>query len=225
MTAYKPYVPQYKEAGIEPLRFPAHTIPTTKPQVVQRKPFLARPVEEPVQRTPFITAFTNKKREAQSELPVARMSNVPYAEQGAPIARTTSLPNVGNNMETTWTSLNDFSIVENTTPIDPNHPMIDNNEVISDAAFRLSQPDPYALDIPLRPPLMIEEAPQPTQAGDYYLVVKGEMVANGNKESIHMEVEALMYGEHPLSKHNAITPEDILVLKRVPVNVGVFLSE
>ncbi len=226
MTAYKPYVPQYKEAGIEPLRFPTHTIPASKPKVVQRKPFLSRPVEEPAQHQPFMAAFTSRKREAQSELPaVIPMANVPYAERAAPVARTTTLPNVGNNMETTWTSLNDYSLVENTAPVDPDHPMIDNNE-FTDAAFGLPQTDLYGQGIPLRPPLMIEETAMPTpQANDYYLLVRGEMISNGSKEHIQSEVEALMYEVHPLSEGNSIAPDDILVLKKVLVNVGVFLSE
>lgn len=138
------------------------------------------------------------------------------------------MPNVGNNIETTWTST-DFSLVDNPpTSIDPNHPMIDNNEFVSDNVFGYSPPQPTVQEPvnPFRSPIKVDNTPAtPTESSDYYLFVKGQMISNGTKTTIQGEVEALMYEAHPLSKDYVITPDDIMVLKKVAVNVGVFLGE
>jgi len=220
---YKPYTPQYRELGIDPVKFPVHKLPAQGNPPPMRQ-------SQSAERVPFAAAFSNKRREAQSALssPVSR--NVPYAEAVPVLKQTAAVPNVGNNIETTWTSLNDFSTYEDFTSVDARHPMVDNNDFIQEEAYGFGVPaiDPNQ---PSRPPLRIENAPvqQADQTmplvNEYVLLVRGEILAMGVKEAIQNEVEALMYGERPSANGSAIDPKDIVVMKRIPINVGVFLAE
>jgi hypothetical protein len=138
------------------------------------------------------------------------------------------MPNVGNNIERTWADtdvFDDFSTYESGDQVDPNHPMIDNNE---------DDPNNYA-DIPE----VIQSAPEPQQEGDteesdnqsfqiennqYVLLVFGNILKVGTLEEVQSEVQKLIFGEHDLDLENSITTDDIIVLKRVNIKVGVFIE-
>lgn len=217
---YKPYVPQYQVHGVEPTEYQSAVVPGgTK---------IARPSALP------------------SDNPRARRAPLrqPYAEvTTSPIGRG-PVPNVGNNMEHTWSSV-DGEIVDDLSgqDIDPNQQMIDNNDYVSDAAFGF-QNGPTAADIRpghhAYPPSALEQevqaVRQPADSEDllpvltaldddaYLLIVSGVPVCSGPKEEIEDQARALVFGEHEMCDGNEIPVDDIIILKRVKVKVGLFLE-
>lgn len=213
------YVPQYQLLDITPnavdiganLDTP-NVAPAHKVEVVARAPF---------------ASITNPRTRP---VPTSASRFVPYAEEGPPQLGRDPLPNVGSNIETTWTSLDDMVFDAEGNLVEPeNQTMLDNNQ---------DDPANYA-DIPAQLPIpksttqpvilqeVQEEPIQMEQIGpeDGVLIVKGEILSVASLTSIEEEVRALVYGEHPLCEANKIDPEDIVVLKRVNIKVGVFLEK
>jgi len=220
---YKPYVPQYQVHGKEPQEYQGAVVPGGVK--------LARPSALP------------------SDNPRARRAPVrqPYAETvTSPIGRGRGpVPNVGNNMEHTWSSV-DGEIVDDLSgqEVDPNQTMIDNNDFVSDAAFGGYQSGPTAADIQphynVYPPQALEQeveaVHQPADPDDllpvltglddesYLLIVSGVPVCSGPKEEIEDQARALVFGEHEMCDGNPVPVDDIIILKRVKVKVGLFLE-
>jgi hypothetical protein len=219
-ASYKPYVPQYQVHGKEPQEYQGGAVvPGTK---------IARPTQLP------------------SDNPRARRVPVrqPYAEPiASPIGRG-PVPNVGNNMEHTWSSV-DGDLVDDLTgeEIDPNQQMIDNNDYVSETAFGFRN-GPTAADIhpdyQVFPPKAIEQEIQANhipadpedllpvladlEADAYLLIVAGVPVCSGPKEEIEDQAMALVSGEHEMCDGNPVPIDDIIILKRVKVKVGLFLE-
>lgn len=225
---YKPYVPQYLVRGVEPGEYKSAVLPDTVQ--VAAKP--------------------------QEENPRARKVAVrqPYAESvPSPVGRGRGpIPNVGNNVEHTWSSV-DGDIVDDLSGderLDPDHPMIDNNDFVSPAALGVLAEDLPALDEVENPPLKrftrddIEQAfsqglrnPQTApseedlfpvvrdlEEGSYLLIVNGVPVCSGPKEEIEDQAKALIFGEHEICDGNPIPDDDIVIIKRVPIRIGLFLE-
>jgi hypothetical protein len=219
---YKPYVPQYQVHGKEPQEYQGAIVPGGIA--------VARPTALP------------------SDNPRARRAPVrqPYAETTvSPIGRGRGpVPNVGNNMEHSWSSV-DGDIVDDLSniEIDANHQMIDNNDFLSDQAFGF-QNGLNASDIKHNftqlPPLGLEQeveaVHQPADSDDlssiladltdedYLLIVNGVPVCSGPKEEIEDQARALVFGEHAMCDGNPVPVDDIVILKRVKVKVGLFLE-
>jgi hypothetical protein len=189
---FKPYVPQYKEMNLQPMRYPARQVPPAEP-------------------APNFFGF-NKKREAQSSIPP---TNVPYAEIGHKPHSTQAL-NVGNNIENGWTTAknltpNAFETVEQSVPFNPNQPMIDNNDYHID----------FNTPIPSRPPLKVESPPVKSgvpNIGEYVLVLNDEVVFMGTTEAVEEQLLSLAFDQD-------FKMEDLVVMKRVGVKLGAFVSE
>lgn len=221
-ASYKPYVPQYQVHGKEPQEYQGGAVvPGTK---------ITRPTQLP------------------SDNPRARRVPVrqPYAEATtSPIGRGRGpVPNVGNNMEHTWSSV-DGEIVDDLTgeEVDPNQEMIDNNDYVTDTAFGFRS-GPTAADIQphynVFPPSAIEQEVEavhrPADPGDllpvlmeleddaHLLIVAGVPLCSGPKEEIEDQARALVFGEHEMCDGNPVPVDDIVILKRVKVKVGLFLE-
>ena len=156
-------------------------------------------------------------------------------------------------MEHTWPSV-DGNIVDDLSDqaFDPNREMIDNNEFMTDQAlgyqsgFTASdiRPDPYQGKVQIEAPesLDIEVITQVArqeidgQTGDllqivndlegdsYLLIVTGVPVCSGPKEEIEEQAFALHSGEHEMCDGNPVSLDDIIILKRVKVRVGLLLE-
>ncbi len=100
-TVHTPYVPQYKILGIEP---EVHKSAQLSGSVTIAKPSILQDNDNP--------------RSRKSGL------RVELDEKPSSIGRG-QLPNVGNNIEHTWSGV-DGDIIDDIT-LDPNHKMIDNN--------------------------------------------------------------------------------------------------
>lgn len=209
IETHKPYVQEYKRLGYTPTAAPSGVVQGRQKAIV----------------VPTTLARDNPKIRKSP----AFRQNLPYAtvpsDESISIG---TMPNVGNNIERTWADtdvFDDFSTYESGDQVDPNHPMIDNNE---------DDPNNYA-DIPE----VIQSAPEPQQEGDteesdnqsfqiennqYVLLVFGNILKVGTLEEVQSEVQKLIFGEHDLDLENSITTDDIIVLKRVNIKVGVFIE-
>lgn len=242
-VAYKPYVPQYQQMGVEPEEYrsplaPGYNIPKPAP------------------------GSTDNPRAPRAH--VRRQQ--PYAEAvPSPIGRGKGpIPNVGNNMEQTWSSV-DGDIIDDISHVNPDQPMVDNNEYVSAAAFGL--PDDSVLEISDEEEAdeSEEELPELDEAAnpprkqftsdseeksfltenelqnalkeeytttvlkqleedEFLILVNGAAICSGPADYIQEQTRAMVFGEHELYHGNPVPVDDIIVLKRVKVKVGVFLE-
>lgn len=215
---YKPYVPQYQVHGVEPQEYHGAVLPGGA--------VVTRP-------TPLPNDNPRAKR-----APIRQ----PYAEAAvSPIGRG-PVPNVGNNMEHTWPNA---GIVDDLTDqeVDPNQPMIDNNDYVSDAALGYQNGLTAAHIQPQHqtfPPQAIEQevqaVHQPADPNDlvpvltgleedaHLLIVSGVPVCSGPKEEIEEQARLMVFGEHEMCAGEPVPVDDIIILKRVKVKVGLFLE-
>jgi hypothetical protein len=235
VEAHKPYVPQYQLMGVDPDPYKSPLAP-------------GYPV--PMSKTPLDENNTRRTRAAIRQ---------PYAETvSSPVGRGRGpLPNVGNNIEQTWSGV-DGEIIDD-VGLDPNHPMVDNNEFVS--AQTLGVPEEYeeeevlpTLDEIKNPPRKLFTKIEPEanniektfltedvlqealtseylnivisqmSEDEYLLIVDGSTICSGPLEYIQEQITSLVFGEHELYHGNPVSVDDIIVIKRVPIKVGVFLS-
>lgn len=210
---FKPYVPQYQVRGVEPEEYKSPLAPGYQTEIA--KPSSDNP------RAPRV------------------IIRQPYAEAvSSPIGRGRGpLPNVGNNMEQTWSSV-DGEIVDDLTETPPDEmPMVDNNEYVSNEALGLSSNAPLVVDEEEYESEDSEEIEYSADVnsslyqtllriedGDYLLLIKGKIIEAGPLDHIREVTTALVFGEHPEYQGNPVPVDDILVIKKAKVEVGVFLE-
>lgn len=61
--------------------------------------------------------------------------------------------------------------------------------------------------------------------GEFVLMVKGKILGYGSNDYILTQARSILYGEHPSFHKEEVPIEDIIILKRVGLKVGVFLDE
>lgn len=218
---YKPYVPQYQVHGKEPQEYQGGAV--VPGAIVRPTPL---PSDNP------------RARRAPVRQPYAEAATSPVGRGRGPV------PNVGNNMEHTWSSV-DGEIVDDLSgqEIDPNQEMVDNNDFVSDSAFGY-QSGPTAADIhpnyQVFAPKALEQEVQANhipadpedllpvltslEEDDCLLIVAGVPVCSGPKSEIEDQARALVFGEHEMCDGNPVPVDDIIILKRVKVKVGLFLE-
>lgn len=209
--AVKQYVPQYQIMGVDPSEYKSPVSPGT--QLKQAAPSTDNP------RAP---------RAAVRQ---------PYAETvTSPIGRGKgALPNVGNNMEQTWSGV-DSDIIDDISDLDINAPMVDNNEFVSATAFGL--PEGMDLEVPQAPPksfLTKEELDSAIMSDslveiikgldedEYLLMVHSDVVCSGDLSAVQEQTRLIIFGEHE-AYSNAVSIDDIVVIKRTKIKMGVFLE-
>ena len=180
---YKKYVPQYQLLGVEPEEVRSAVVPNT---------ILAQANPLPP---------TNPR---SSRAPVRQ----PYARVIPSPIKKDPVPNVGNNMEHTWSSV-DGEIIDDLS-MEMDHPMIDNNDFVAVKQEEVSDPLPEAL------PRVKED--------DYLLLVEGTVLASGSLEEIQECTKDLIFGDHSLCVGNPVPADKITVFKRVKIKIGVFLE-
>jgi hypothetical protein len=225
VPVHKPYVPEYQLRGIEPEEYrnptsAAYKIPKMSSGAVDN-PRLPRPAVRQ-----------------------------PYAEAvQSPIGRGRGLvPNVGNNLEHTWSSVDGEIIDDLPEELSGEQPMIDNNDFVSASALRLSdEPDimevqeeeilpPAELEKPSNKFLKANELQnalkdeylstvvQQLDDEDYIILVNGSPICSGSLDYIQEQTKSLVFGEHEIYHGNPVSVDDIVVLKRIKIKVGVFLA-
>jgi hypothetical protein len=237
-TDLKPYVPQYQLLGIEPEEFHGKTEAGTAPVLGKKAPL--------------------SKDNPRAPRPLMQQ---PYAAPlPSPIGRGRGLlPNVGNNMEQTWSSV-DGDIVDDIN-LDQNQEMLDNNEFVSAAALGLSEEELMQVeesDLPESQTLFtfpvddnsemqdlrsksrsfltkdelqgaLEEEQLSTvlqnlEEEEYLLVINGSSICSGSLIEVQAQTRNLVFGEHPLCDGNPMPIDDIIILKRIKIKIGLFLE-
>lgn len=75
------------------------------------------------------------------------------------------------------------------------------------------------------PPSLIEkESSDIINVGEFVLMVNNSIVTYGDEKTILEEAKLILYGEHPKYLASSITPDKVIVLKRVNLKVGVFID-
>jgi hypothetical protein len=213
----KPYIPQYQIWGKEPGEFRSAVVP-----------------ENTKVATPKASDDNPRARKAAIRQPYAEAAPSPVGRGKGPI------PNVGNNVEHTWSSV-DGDIVDDLSDdlvIDPDHPMIDNNDYVSQLPMGLPEELPMLDEVRNPPPKQFVVAKTTTttseddlfpivsdlEEGAYLLIVSGVPVCSGPVEEIQEQARALVFGEHEMCDGNPIPDDDIVIIKRVPIKIGLFLE-
>lgn len=88
--------------------------------------------------------------------------------------------------------------------------ILDNNEEVS-YGFGMKMPK-------------VKDSASP-DVGEFVLMITGKVIAHGSHEYILSEAKSILYREHPdyLEKKTAL--EDVVILKRIGLKIGVFLDE
>lgn len=204
---FKPYVPQYQLMGIEPEEFKSAVVPPNYPQ--------AKPSEVNPRTRPQFSVRQDYATPTPS----------PIGRGFGPI------PNVGNNIEHTWSGVDKEIVDDLQSDIDPNHPMIDNNEYVSEEALGQPTAATQSLQSFMAESTVRSNDPddlipilQDLEEGSYLLLANGVAVCSGPLEDIQEQASALVFGEHDLCAGNPIPVEDIVILKRAVIKFGLFLE-
>lgn len=202
----KSYVPQYQVLGIEPSEYKSAVVPENQ-----------RVVAKPSAENPRVRKQTVRQAYAQAVPSPVGIGRGP-------------IPNVGNNVEHAWSSV-DGEIIDDLDgqAVDPNHPMVDNNDFVSNAAFGMSPQEEAEQSFNQGVSNEVDNSDLLTvihdlEEGSYLLLIQGTPVCSGPKEEIEEQARALVFGEHALSNGNPIPDDDIVIIKRVPIKVGLFLD-
>jgi hypothetical protein len=118
-----------------------------------------------------------------------------------------------NPMQETFSSFDGQSIKEDGSIVDDfDQHYIDNNEFVF-------PDDPF--NVPLEQEEVMTDTPN---VGDYILMVFGKIVCFGDTQKIENRIEAILYGEDKTFVDLGPTRDDIVVLRRVDVKVGVSIK-
>lgn len=199
---HKKYVPQYQLMGIEPEEVRSAVVPGPNVPLGMAQPL---PITNP------------RSRRSPVRQPYARIIPSPVGRGRDPV------PNVGNNMEHTWSSV-DGEIIDDLTPeTDQDHPMIDNNDFVTEQSLDESfDTEEKAELISFEEPKLPEVFPV-IKDDEYILLVQGEVLSTGSFDKIEQETKALVFGEHEFCDGNPIPIDSLMVLKKVKIKMGVFL--
>lgn len=198
----KPYVPQYQLLGAEPEEYKSSISPVVVPAPSEE--------DNPRLRRPGLRQ--------------------PYAvTEDSPIGRGKGfVPNVGNNMEHTWASV-DGDIIDDLSgiSIDKDSVMIDNNDFVT--TEELPQLDEF-----VNPPRKIFSKEEKVDdllltlsslSDDSYLLIVDDVpVCSGPLLEIQDQARALVFGEHELCDGKEIDVEKLLIVKKVKIKMGLFLE-
>lgn len=219
---YKPYVPQYQIHDVEPGEY--------KSAVVSSDTQLAKPsVDNPRQKRPIM----RQDYAAATTSPVGRGRG--------------PVPNVGNNMEHTWSTV-DGQVIDDLSNeyVDENKSMIDNNDLVTDQALGYQsgitadeiQPSPQRGTVTIETLQTAIGMPKTSQSNTddllsivtnlaadcYLLIVSGVPVCSGPKEEIEDQVRSFIFGENEMCDGVPTPVEDIIVINKFKIKVGAFLE-
>lgn len=222
---YKPYVPAYRIKGLDPTQIASGSVLNATSQLTKHAPIVSH--DNPrIRPAPTVRA------------------NVPFAdaETSAQPHWKGPMPNIGNNMEASWVGFDDVFVDENTSEtLDPNQVMIDNNDDDAEnykdipltikavpqainEAYSVSAIDEDEEDVIADEVVANKKTFLTIQDDEYVVVIANSIIKVGTLEEVTDEVKLLIFGEHQLNKQYNIDQDDIVVLKRVKIKVGVFLE-
>jgi hypothetical protein len=205
-------VPFYQEMGIEPEESPFNR---STGQRVPVKSAAAKSALTGLQGLP--------NDNPRATRPLMRQ---PYAETTpSPLGRGRGpLPNVGNNVEQTWSAV-DGELIDD-LQLDPNQPMIDNNDIVDPPSWEASEEQlevvetvPEQADIQLLGPLLSS-----LEEDDYVLLMDNIVFCSGPMEEVQEQARQLIFGDHPAFKDAPVPVDTLMVLRKVKIKLGLFLE-
>lgn len=105
--------------------------------------------------------------------------------------------------------------------------IIDNNEFLS-FGFAAGKEMEEAIEdgslIDLDGPTVDSENPQLPEVGQYVLMIAGKVIMCDDLEVIEEKVKSILYGEDIDFELSEVPQEDIIILKRVDLQIGVFIK-
>jgi hypothetical protein len=136
------------------------------------------------------------------------------------------------------TPIPDYDEFDREPSSDPNGHMIDNNDYVDLGPYSpiMSKPhkqqfavvaaDGMLADAPSPPSVDVVEIPSPSpKVGDFILMVSGKLIVSGSMSDVQSRVKSILYREDSEYADIELTMDDIVVLKRVDIKVGVFIEE
>lgn len=182
-----------------------------KPYVPQYKVLDVEPLEYKSSLVPINTPVIRPTEAANRNRQPATRREPSIEEQQA------ILPSVAQ-IQQTWSSV-DGDIVDDAFDNDGT-PMIDNNDFYTDESLgnepQVSRSQTSSDDL--------SDVVNDLDVDSYLLLVKGEPICSGPIEEIEDQTRALIFGEHDLCGGEPIPEEDLIVLKKLKIKVGVFLG-
>ncbi len=142
------------------------------------------------------------------------------------------LVNVGNNMEHTWSGV-DGEIFDDVSSLilDDNREMIDNNDFveIKEPSKQESNIKRFLTEVELKESITAEfqeKLPALPLIGEdeYILLVDSVVIDIGPINKIEEQANLLVFGDHEICEGNPVPAENLLILKRVKIKVGLFLE-
>lgn len=103
----------------------------------------------------------------------------------------------------------------------PDGEVIDNNDFVNLGPYDRREETPSQVT-DNNAEQTLQETPK---VGDYILMVNNRMVMSGTLSSIESKVKAIVYGEDEEFASVEISTDDIVVLKRLNIRVGIFIEE
>lgn len=137
-----------------------------------------------------------------------------------------SIPNIGNGMEHTWSGV-DGNLVDDLPNFDPNHPMIDNNEYVTYQDHAPPTTNPVKAERDSFKEKVDEDLSSILSSlknEEYILIINGVAICSGPMLEIQEQATALVFGEHQLCDGKEIPVDDIIILKKVKIKMGLFLE-
>lgn len=202
-VSHKPYVPQYQVLGVEPQEYKSSTIPSNTK-------IASSNVDNP--RTKNITL--------RQELP---SNNTRHKVNSY-------LPNVGVNREQTWSSV-DAEIIDDLDGSSLDHEFIDNNDYITNEALGIAaEHQPQLTEVGRSADHQQKDVEdilcilQDLENDSYLLIVNGVCLCSGPLNEIQEQARALVFGEHELCEGNPIDVENLIIIKKVTIKMGLFLE-
>jgi hypothetical protein len=104
--------------------------------------------------------------------------------------------------------------------IDRDRHMVDNNDYL----FSFNE-TPIVDTITTQNTKATDTISSAPQVGDYILMVNGKLLSSGTMSNIEKLVKSILYKEYEEFKDQDINIDDIVVLKRVEIKVGVFVGD
>ncbi|CAB4197037.1 hypothetical protein UFOVP1290_557 [uncultured Caudovirales phage] len=210
---YKEYVPQYKLRGIQPEDFKSSVVVSSN-QMLDKQ-----------------TSDNPRMRAPGTRQPYAEVVQSPIGK--GPV------PNVGNNMEHAWSGVDNSVFDDVFQDIDPSHPMIDNNDYVSDEALGVNEEkqmkfhkEEDTLDVV--PSSLKEISAKDTDSlisilensidNEYILLIHGTPLYAGSLNEVQEQCKLFVFGQHELCNGKPISVTDVIVIKRVPIKIGLFLE-
>ena len=174
--------------------------------------------------TPEMKNFSSLGQAVPPPNPRLRQPMQPYVATSSPIRGVSNvMPNVGNNIEQTWSTV-DSDVVDSSGEliVDDTNMFIDNNEFVTNKALGLPSSGNPSSDAPesgeLYPALV------DLKEGDLILLISGTPICSGSLDDIKDQTKDLVFGDHKLCNGEPVPLEDIVILKKVSIKVGLFLE-